>query len=604
MDTWIVTGGAGFIGCNFVRLALAETAACGSSSLDKLTYAGNLANLADVADDPRFAFVRGDIADRDAVERAVRASTGPTRWSTSPPRPTSTARSTARPPSSHTNVVGTFELLEAVARHLAAARRRRARARSASSTSRPTRSTARSGPSGAFSETTPYAPNSPYSASKAGADHLVRAYHAHLRAAGADHQLLEQLRPLPVPREADPADDPERARGQAAADLRRRRQRARLALRRGPLRGRPAACSSAGRPGEKYNLGGGGERTNLEIVDALCAVLERGAPAAAQPGAARAPGVAAYAELKTFVADRPGPRPPLRDRRAQDRSASSAGGPRHDLASGLAATVRWYLDHRDWCDAVQSGTLPARAARPRVAGRLRRAIRHVDAGSRFPVRAARGALRRRRRRRRTAAAHVARGRAAPGPRGDPGAPPRPAARGARVRRVLADPAVRHRRPARPGRLRREPHEPDDRRDDRAGPLRVPEAHARTEASSRWWSPTTCACSRHRGDLRLPGRRASPARRVVAIAGKARLRDLRRQRHPRLVPDPGARRRYPHHPRAVVPDRRARRSGRRQPVGLAQPARRQRRQDLRRLRQPADRARRPDPDRRDGDRHRA
>ena len=96
----------------------------------------------------------------------------------------------------------------------------------------------------------------------------------HVRAAGADHELLEQLRAVSVSREADSADDSQRARRAAAADLRRRRQRARLAARRRSLRGTPARCSGKGRVGEKYNIGGGNERTNLEIVDRVCDALD------------------------------------------------------------------------------------------------------------------------------------------------------------------------------------------------------------------------------------------------------------------------------------------------------------------------------------------
>jgi dTDP-glucose 4,6-dehydratase len=112
------------------------------------------------------------------------------------------------------------------------------------------------------------------------------------------------------------------------------------------------AALAQGRPGEKYNLGGRSERTNLEIVDTLCAALERELPAAANPARA-ARGIGSYGELKSFVADRPG-----HDRRyaIDDTKARRDLGwsPRYDFDSGIAATVRWYLDHRAWCEAVQS----------------------------------------------------------------------------------------------------------------------------------------------------------------------------------------------------------------------------------------------------------
>src|SRR2546426_7341405 len=175
METWLVTGGAGFIGCNFVRMALAKTDAR-VVVLDKLTYAGNLATLADLAADRRFAFVRADIADREAVAAAFREY-----------RPGAVVNFAAE---SHvdrsidepadfvrTNVVGTFELLEAARRQLAAcdpAAREHFRFLHVSTDE----VYGSLGSTGAFCEATPYEPNSPYSASKAGADHLVRAYHA------------------------------------------------------------------------------------------------------------------------------------------------------------------------------------------------------------------------------------------------------------------------------------------------------------------------------------------------------------------------------------------------------------------------------------------
>ena len=279
MDTIVVTGGAGFIGANFVRQALARHRRARGGA--------------------RQAHLRRQPGEPGATSRRTRATRSSRRTSPTAPRcaavfarappdgrrqlrrrdRTSTARSTARARSCARTSMGTFELLEAARRYWHAATSARASA-SASCTSRPTRCTAPRPDGQLHARRTPYAPNSPYAASKAAADHLVRAYYHTLRPAGADHELLEQLRPVPVPREADPAHDPERRRGEAAADLRRRRQRARLALRRGPLRRHPARARSEGAPGEKYNIGGGNERTNLEVVDALCAVLDAELPAA------------------------------------------------------------------------------------------------------------------------------------------------------------------------------------------------------------------------------------------------------------------------------------------------------------------------------------
>jgi dTDP-glucose 4,6-dehydratase len=349
MDTWIVTGGAGFIGCNFVRLALAKTEAR-IVVLDKLTYAGSLENLADVASHPRFRFARADIADREAVAAAYREH-----------RPTAVLNFAAETHVDRsidgpddfirTNVVGTFELLEGARRHLAACDPdARARFRFLHVSTDEVYGSL--GETGAFHENTPYEPNSPYSASKAGADHLVRAYHATYGLPAlvtncsnnyGPHQFPEKLVPLMILNALEGKPLPIYGDGQNVRDwlyVEDHCAGVLLALQRGV-------------PGAKYNLGGFGERTNVEIVDALCAELERILPAAENPALARA-GVPTYAALKHFVQDRPG-----HDRRyAIDSSRAQrelGWRPAHDLASGLAATVQWYLDHRDWCQAVQSG---------------------------------------------------------------------------------------------------------------------------------------------------------------------------------------------------------------------------------------------------------
>jgi dTDP-glucose 4,6-dehydratase len=349
METWLVTGGAGFIGCNFVRLALAKTDAR-VVVLDKLTYAGNLESLADVASNPRFSFVRGDIADRDAVTGVYRAH-----------RPTAVLNFAAEThvdrsidgPADfvRTNVVGTFELLDAARHYLAkadAAARERFRFLHVSTDE----VYGSLGPTGAFHEATPYEPNSPYSASKAGADHLVRAYHATYGVPAlitncsnnyGPHQFPEKLIPLMILNALEGKPLPIYGDGRNVRDWLYVEDHCAgilLALQRG-------------QPGRKYNIGGFGERANLEIVDTLCAELERIHPAAENPALARA-GVAAYADLKRCVTDRPG-----HDRRYaidSTRAQQELGWrPAHDLATGLAATVSWYLAHRDWCEAVSSG---------------------------------------------------------------------------------------------------------------------------------------------------------------------------------------------------------------------------------------------------------
>jgi dTDP-glucose 4,6-dehydratase len=349
MDTWIVTGGAGFIGSNFVRLALARSNAR-IVVVDKLTYAGNLESLADVSEHPRFHFVKADIADRAAVDQIVREH-----------RPmavlnfaaeTHVDRSIDGPAAFiQTNVCGTFELLDAARQHVAgldAASRRRFRFLHVSTDE----VYGSLGPTGAFRETTPYEPNSPYSASKAAADHLVRAYFAtyglptlltNCSNNYGPYQYPEKLIPLMILNAVEGRRLPIYGDGGNVRDwlhVADHCEGVLLALERG-------------KPGERYNLGGGEECTNLQIVDAVCAQLEQVRPAAQNPALAAA-GVGSYAELRSFVPDRPG-----HDRRyAIDSSKARTElgwRPQRSFAKGLAETVRWYLDHRDWCEEVQAG---------------------------------------------------------------------------------------------------------------------------------------------------------------------------------------------------------------------------------------------------------
>jgi dTDP-glucose 4,6-dehydratase len=349
MPSWIVTGGAGFIGSNFVRLALAESDAR-VVVVDKLTYAGNLRSLEDVADEPRFHFVQADIADAGAVEQIFREHkpTAVLNFAAE----THVDRSIEGPGAFvHTNVVGTFTLLEAARRRLEGLE---AGARAGFrflhvSTDEVYGSL---GETGAFLETTPYEPNSPYSASKAGADHLVRAYHATYGLPAlitncsnnyGPYQFPEKLVPLMILNALEGKPLPIYGDGGNVRDWLYVEDHCRGIL----------LALSRGRPGEKYNIGGGNERTNLELVDALCDRLEALLPAADNPALAAA-GVDSYRALKSFVPDRPG-----HDR----RYAIDSGKIRrelgwradHDLDAGLAATLRWYLENREWCEAVQAG---------------------------------------------------------------------------------------------------------------------------------------------------------------------------------------------------------------------------------------------------------
>jgi dTDP-glucose 4,6-dehydratase len=348
--TWIVTGGAGFIGSNFVRLALAKSDAR-IVVVDALTYAGNLESLADVEKNRRFQFVKADIADREAVDQIFREHqpTAVLNFAAE----THVDRSIDGPAAFiRTNVVGTFELLDAARRMFETrppAERERFRFLHVSTDE----VYGSLGPTGAFEETTPYEPNSPYSASKAGADHLVRAYAetyglpALITNCSNNYgpfQFPEKLLPLMILNAVEGVPLPIYGDGGNVRDwLYVVDHCAGILL-----------ALDRGRAGEKYNIGGGNERTNLEMIDALCAQLEKIRPAAGNAALAAA-GVENYSDLKTFVPDRPG-----HDRRyaidARKIRHELGWRPAHDLDTGLATTVQWYLENRAWCESVQSGS--------------------------------------------------------------------------------------------------------------------------------------------------------------------------------------------------------------------------------------------------------
>jgi dTDP-glucose 4,6-dehydratase len=349
MHTWLVTGGAGFIGVNLVRRILAETDAR-AVVLDKLTYAGNLESLAELRQHPRLAFVHGDIADASAVAGVFRewapdavlnlAAESHVDRSIDGPRPFLL-----------TNTVGAFELLEASRRYLA---EDPARAHTFRFLHVSTDEVFGSlGETGTFSETTPYAPNSPYAATKAAADHLVRAYHetfglptlvTNCSNNFGPYQFPEKLVPLMLLNALEGKDLPVYGDGGNVRDWLYVEDHCAGILR----------VLEAGRPGQSYNLGGGNERTNLAMVQALCEALEQEVPAADNP-ALRARGKHTYRDLVHLVPDRPG-----HDRRYAINAAKArtelSWTPAHTFADALRATVRWYLAHRAWCASVQAGT--------------------------------------------------------------------------------------------------------------------------------------------------------------------------------------------------------------------------------------------------------
>ena len=349
MATLLITGGAGFIGSNLVQHALVHTADR-LVVVDKLTYAGSLLNLEQPLKDPRVSFVRADIADRAVMTRVFTEERPDAVLNLA--AETHVDRSIDSPRAFvETNVVGTFVLLETARQFVATlSPTERERFRFLHVSTDEVYGTL--GSSGQFSEETPYAPNSPYAASKASADHLVRAYFhtyglpvliTNCSNNYGPYQFPEKLiplmmlnglegRPLPIYGDGGHVRDWLHVDDHCAGIL--------LVLRKG-------------RAGEKYNVGGGNERTNLQIVDRICEVLEALRPARSNP-AFKFARVAGYRALKTFVPDRPG-----HDRRyAIDASKirrELGWAPRCAFEDGLEATARWYLDHRDWCDAVQAG---------------------------------------------------------------------------------------------------------------------------------------------------------------------------------------------------------------------------------------------------------
>jgi len=349
MSSLLITGGAGFIGSNLVQYALGHTSDA-IVVVDKVTYAANPHSIDGWTTEPRVTFVQGDIADRALMETVV-ARHQP-RAILNLAAETHVDRSIDSPQAFlDTNVIGTFTQLEVARRYcetLAPAARDAFRFLHVSTDE----VYGSLGPDGLFSETTPYAPNSPYSASKAGADHLVRAYgHTYglptlLTNCSNNYgpfQHSEKLipltilnaldaRPLPIYGDGGNVRDWLHVEDHCAAIL--------LVLR-------------DARPGENYNVGADNEQRNLAIVDRICAALEDLHPATENP-AMQARGVARYADLKHFVTDRPG-----HDRRyaidATKLKQDLGWRPQHTFDAGLTATARWYLEHREWYEAERVG---------------------------------------------------------------------------------------------------------------------------------------------------------------------------------------------------------------------------------------------------------
>ena len=338
----LVTGGAGFIGANFILdwLSASDEPVL---NLDKLTYAGNLENLAALLGDPRYAFVQGDIGDQALVDRLLAQH-----------RPRAIVNFAAE---SHvdrsihgpgefiqTNIVGTFSLLESVRAYYATLddTERAAFRFLHVSTDEVYGSLEKDAP--AFAETNRYEPNSPYSASKAASDHLVRAYHhtyglpvvtTNCSNNYGPWQFPEKLIPLMIANALAGKPLPIYGDGQQIRDWLYVSDHC-VAIRR---------VLEAGRLGETYNIGGWNEKPNLDIVHAICDLLGELRP--------RADGKS-YREQITYVTDRPG-----HDRRyaidATKIERELGWRPAETFETGIRKTIQWYLDHAQWVANVQSG---------------------------------------------------------------------------------------------------------------------------------------------------------------------------------------------------------------------------------------------------------
>ena len=337
---FLVTGGAGFIGSALVRALVRDggRVVC----VDKLTYAGSRLNVAEVSDSPRFTFEQADICDAPAMARlfAEYHPVGVFRLAAE----SHVDRSIDGPAAFvETNVVGTYVLLEAARtywRSLPEAARAPFRFVHISTDE----VFGALGPTGAFTETTPYDPSSPYSASKAASDHFARAWHRTYGLPVVVTNCSNNYGPFQYPEKLIPATIL-RALAGAPLAVYGRGENVRdwlfvddhvAALRR---------VMTHGTPGDTYNVGGSAERSNLEVVRTLCTILDRLVP--------RTDG-RSYTEQISFVTDRPG---------HDFRYAIDASHIRDTLGwrpsvrfeEGLEATVQWYLAHRDWCDAVLAG---------------------------------------------------------------------------------------------------------------------------------------------------------------------------------------------------------------------------------------------------------
>ena len=338
----LVTGGAGFIGGNFVLDYLANPKATGVVNLDKLTYAGNLETLKVVEDDPRYQFIQGDIGNTSLISDLLEkyAITAVVNFAAE----SHVDRSILGPGEFiQTNVVGTFHLLEAVRAYwgkLSSSPKESFRFLHVS-TDEVYGTLALSDP--AFSETKAYEPNSPYSASKAASDHLVRAWHhtyglpvltTNCSNNYGPYHFPEKLIPLVILNAINGKNLPIYGDGQQIRDWLYVKDHC-SAIRR---------VLEKGKVGETYNIGGWNEKTNLEVVHTICQILDSIKPKSN----------GSYADQITYVKDRPG-----HDRRyaidASKIERDLGWKPQETFDTGIRKTVEWYLSNTEWTQGVLSG---------------------------------------------------------------------------------------------------------------------------------------------------------------------------------------------------------------------------------------------------------
>lgn len=339
---WLISGGAGFIGSNFIHLALYNPDVC-VVNLDALTYAGNLDSLKDVEDNSRYTFIQGDICDSDLVGKLL-----------SEQQPDAIVHFAAE---SHvdrsidgpaafiqTNINGTFTLLENARRYwLELDDQKKEQFRFLHVSTDEVYGSL--GEEGYFTEETPYAPNSPYSASKASSDHLARAYFhtyglpvtiTNCSNNYGPYQFPEKLIPLMLLNALEGKPLPVYGSGRNVRDWLYVEDHCRAIL----------TVLEQGKPGEKYNIGGHNEKTNLSIVQALCDILDRRQPR----GDGRS-----YREQIAFVRDRPGH--DLRYAIDAAKIKQELGWvPQETFETGIVKTVEWYLANREWCRRVTDGS--------------------------------------------------------------------------------------------------------------------------------------------------------------------------------------------------------------------------------------------------------